>query len=91
MPSRRVAFATPCARAIVRVLQCVAPGGGVLVDDALATSLATLSGFETTALRRRTLRGIGQVTPSELRRAAGGRKAPSAPSPARSSPREAQP
>jgi adenylate cyclase len=57
-------------------LTSVAPAGGVLVDDALATSLATLSGFETTALRRRTLRGIGQVTPSELRRAAGGRKIP---------------
>ena len=37
--------------------------------------LSGLSGFETTALRRRTLRGIGQVTPSELRRSAGGRKA----------------
>jgi adenylate cyclase len=57
-------------------LTSVAPAGGVLVDDALATSLAALSGFETTALRRRTLRGIGQVTPSELRRATGGRKVP---------------
>lgn len=54
-------------------LTSVARPGGVLVDDALATALATLSGFETTAQRRRTLRGIGQVTPSELRRAAGGR------------------
>src|SRR6476661_6401107 len=51
----------------------VAPGGGVLVDDALASALASVSGFETTALRRRTLRGIGEMTPSELRRAAGGR------------------
>ncbi|WP_270886407.1 adenylate/guanylate cyclase domain-containing protein [Pedococcus sp. 5OH_020] len=54
-------------------LTSVAPGGGVLVDDALATALAALSGFETTALRRRTLRGIGQVTPSELRRSPGER------------------
>ena len=54
-------------------LTSVAPAGGVLVDDALAAALATMSGFETTALRRRTLRGIGQVTPSELRRAAAGR------------------
>ena len=41
----------------------VAPPGAVLVDDALAASLASLSGFEMTALRRRTLRGIGPVTP----------------------------
>ena len=54
-------------------LTSVAPAGGVLVDDALSAALASLSGFETTALRRRTLRGIGQVTPSELRRAHGGR------------------
>lgn len=57
-------------------LTSVAPAGGVLVDDALATALAATSGFETTALRRRVLRGIGQVTPSELRRAAGGRTRP---------------
>jgi adenylate cyclase len=55
-------------------LTSVAPAGGVLVDDALAAALAALSGFETTALRRRTLRGIGPVTPSELRRATGGRQ-----------------
>ena len=55
-------------------LTSVAPAGGVLVDDALATALATFSGFDTTALRRRTLRGIGPVTPSELRRSAGERK-----------------
>ncbi len=59
----------------------VAPGGGVLVDDALAAALAALSGFETTALRTRTLRGIGRVTPSELRRATGGRLAGRAPAP----------
>jgi adenylate cyclase len=55
-------------------LTSVAPGGGVLVDDALATALDALSGFETTALRRRHLRGIGPVTPSELRRSPGERK-----------------
>ena len=58
-------------------LTSVAPGGGVVVDDALAAALASLSGFETTPLRRRTLRGIGPVTPSELRRASGGRGATS--------------
>jgi adenylate cyclase len=49
----------------------------VLVDDALAASLTSLSGFQTTALRRRSLRGIGQVTPSELRRSRGVRTNPS--------------
>jgi adenylate cyclase len=41
----------------------------VLVDDAIAASLASTSGFEMSALRRRTLRGIGPVTPWVLRRA----------------------
>jgi adenylate cyclase len=41
----------------------------VLVDDALAASLASMSGFEMSPLRRRTLRGIGPVTPWSLRRA----------------------
>lgn len=63
-------------------LTAVAPPGGVLVDDALAKALDSLSGFEMTALRRRTLRGIGPVTPSELRRATGER---------RTTPREAHP
>ena len=54
-------------------LTSVSPAGRVLVDDALSSALASLSGFETTALRRRTLRGIGPVTPSELRRARSGR------------------
>jgi adenylate cyclase len=58
-------------------LTSVAPAGGVLVDDALAASLTSLSGFQTTALRRRSLRGIGQVTPSELRRSRGVRTNPS--------------
>ena len=41
----------------------------VLVDDALAASLASVSGFEMSPLRRQTLRGIGPVTPWTLRRA----------------------
>lgn len=41
----------------------------VLVDDAIAASLASVSGFEMSPLRRRTLRGIGPVTPWTLRRA----------------------
>ncbi len=41
----------------------------VLVDDAFATALVRLSGFEMSPMRRRTLRGIGPVTPWTLRRA----------------------
>ena len=41
----------------------------VLVDDAFATALVRLSGFEMSPMRRRTLRGIGSVTPWTLRRA----------------------
>jgi hypothetical protein len=41
----------------------------VLVDDGIAGALASTSGFETSALRRRSLRGIGPVTPWVLRRA----------------------
>jgi len=40
-----------------------------LVDDAIAASLASVSGFEMSALWRRTLRGIGPVTPWSLSRA----------------------
>ncbi len=47
----------------------VARPGTVLVDDTLAAALASLSGFEMTALKRRSLRGIGPVTPWLLRRA----------------------
>jgi adenylate cyclase len=50
-------------------LTAVARPRTVLVDDAIAVSLASTSGFEMSALRRRTLRGIGQVTPWVLRRA----------------------
>jgi adenylate cyclase len=55
-------------------LTAVASPGTVLVDDALASSLASLSGFEMTPLRRRTLRGIGPVTPWRLQRAAQARR-----------------
>jgi adenylate cyclase len=50
-------------------LTAVAKPGTVLVDDAIAASLASVSGFEASALWRRTLRGIGPVTPWSLRRA----------------------
>jgi adenylate cyclase len=50
-------------------LNAVAEPRTVLVDDAIASSLASTSGFEMSALRRRTLRGIGPVTPWVLRRA----------------------
>src|SRR5665811_2339371 len=50
-------------------LTAVARPRTVLVDDSLAASLASTSGFEMSALRRRNLRGIGPVTPWSLRRA----------------------
>jgi adenylate cyclase len=50
-------------------LTAVAKPRSVLVDSGLAASLASMSGFEMTPLRRRTLRGIGPVTPWALRRA----------------------
>lgn len=54
-------------------LTAIAPPGTVYVDDALAKLLGSVSGFTMTELRRRHLRGIGMVTPSELRRAPGER------------------
>jgi adenylate cyclase len=54
-------------------LTAVTPPGHVWVDDVLAKRLVAVSGFSMTPQRRRTLRGIGAVTPSELRRAAGDR------------------
>lgn len=50
-------------------LTAVARPRTVLVDDAMAASLASTSGFEVSPLSRRTLRGIGPVTPWNLRRA----------------------
>ena len=56
-------------------LTAVARPRTVLVDEALAAALDTTSGFEVSALRRRSLRGIGPVTPRVLRRAEqGGRR-----------------
>lgn len=55
-------------------LTAAARPGSVLVDDALAAALARVSGFEMTAAPRRVLRGIGPVTPWELRRADPGRR-----------------
>jgi adenylate cyclase len=50
-------------------LTAVARPRTVLVDDALAASLASVSGFEMSPLRRKRLRGIGPVTPWTVRRA----------------------
>jgi adenylate cyclase len=55
-------------------LTAVTPPGSVLVDDMLGKSLASLSGFRMTPTRRRNLRGIGTVNPSQLSRATGGRR-----------------
>jgi len=46
----------------------VAKPGTVLVDEGFASALASMSGFEMSPLRRRTLRGIGPVRPWRLRR-----------------------
>lgn len=67
-------FGTTVNRAS-RLTAAAAPGT-VLVDDAVAAHLKSVSGFETAAQRRRTLRGIGSVTPSVLRRTSGGRRVP---------------
>jgi adenylate cyclase len=50
-------------------LTAVARPRTVVIDDRLAASLASVSGFEMSPLRRRMLRGIGPVTPWTLRRA----------------------
>lgn len=55
-------------------LTAIAPPGSVYVDDTLAGLLRSVSGFAMTELRRRHLRGIGMVTPSQLRRAPGERR-----------------
>lgn len=54
-------------------LTAVAPSGRVLVDESLAARLASLSGFDLHPLRRRHLRGIGMVTPSDVTRSRGAR------------------
>ena len=55
-------------------LTSVTPNGRVWVDDDLAKRLGTVSGFVVTPQRRRTLRGIGSVGPSELSRSGGARR-----------------
>ncbi len=54
-------------------MTAVTPPGKVWVDDALTRRLASMSGFAMRPTRRRNLRGIGAVTPSELSRALGTR------------------
>jgi adenylate cyclase len=47
----------------------IAHPGTVLIDDPTAAALASVSGFELAALRRRPLRGLGLVRPWRLHRA----------------------
>ncbi len=58
-------------------LTSVTPPDRVFVDDALARRLAATSGFDLAPQRRRSLRGIGSVIPSELTRAGVRRERPS--------------
>lgn len=55
-------------------LTSVTPSGRVFVDDELGRRLGSVSGFSLTPQRRRSLRGIGSVTPMELRRAVSSRR-----------------
>jgi adenylate cyclase len=55
-------------------LTSVTPSGRVFVDDELGRRLGSVSGFALTPQRRRSLRGIGSVTPMELRRAVSSRR-----------------
>lgn len=55
-------------------LTAVTPDGRVYVDEALATRLTSVSGFDVIPARRRILRGIGAVRPGELRRHSGERR-----------------
>ncbi|HQV90269.1 MAG TPA: adenylate/guanylate cyclase domain-containing protein [Phycicoccus sp.] len=55
-------------------LTSVTPSGRVFVDDELARRLGSVSGFRLTPGRRRSLRGIGLVTPFELHRSVGARR-----------------
>ncbi len=50
-------------------LSAIANPGNVLVDSGCATALVSQTGFAIRALRRRSLRGVGQVTPHLLTRA----------------------
>jgi adenylate cyclase len=55
-------------------LTAIAHPGSVLVDDVVAESLHDVSGFALTALRPRTLRGVGKVEPFLLARAESARR-----------------
>lgn len=55
----------------------IAHPGAVLVDDATAAALVSVSGFDLAAMRRRPLRGLGLVRPWRLRRGGASRSAPS--------------
>lgn len=59
-------------------LTAVAGSGRVLADESLSARLAELSGFSLRTQRRRHLRGIGAVTPREVTRSHGERRALSA-------------
>ena len=56
-------------------LTAVTPPGRVFVDDEVARALGALSGFSMVEQRPRHLRGIGAVTPFELARSTGARRA----------------
>jgi adenylate cyclase len=60
-------FGTPVNRAAR--LTAIAHQHSVLVDGAMAAALMDISGFELTALRPRSLRGVGKVEPYLLTRA----------------------
>lgn len=58
-------------------LTSTTPSGRVWIDDELSRRLDVVSGFTLIPQRRRVLRGIGLVTPAELRRSSGVRARPS--------------
>jgi len=52
-------------------LTSIAHPGGVVIDSQMATALDSVSGFALRPMRRRALRGVGQVKPYVLGRASG--------------------
>ena len=67
MPRLGDVFGTTVNRA--SRLTAIARPGSILVDSAVATSLNDVSGFTLTALRPRSMRGVGKVAPFRLGRA----------------------
>lgn len=55
-------------------ITAVTPSGTVFVDEDMARTLGSVSGFTAVERRRRMLRGIGVVTLHELQRSPGGRR-----------------